>query len=148
MFLWLWLKGAYDVLMRISIPLLLAIVACAVLAVPTAWKLAVTSGKLKKSEAAVVKLDKANSSLKSDLATCNANVDDLSTSLEIQNKAVDALKAESDARTKRAQAAITEAQKQARGFKAKIAKLEAAKPMPDQCVSARNLIIQTLSESR
>jgi chromosome segregation ATPase len=148
MIVWLWLKGLYRILMRISIPLLLAIVACAVLAVPTAWKLAITSGKLRKSEARVARLDDALSGARIELKTCHGNTDRLTTSLEAQNAAVDALKAESDARTARANVAIRRAQEQSRALQGKIARLERTRPSSDVCASARSLIIDTLGEDR
>jgi hypothetical protein len=72
----------------------------------------------------------------------------LTASLEAQNAAVDALKAESDERTRRANAAIRKANDQAKGLRAKIARLERSKPSGDVCESARSLIIDTLREDR
>ena len=145
---WLFVRGIYDLLMRISIPLLLAGLAVAVIALPPTFKWATTAGELKKSERKVEKLGGDLKVAKSDLIACQANVDTLTFSLERQNAAVDQLKADSDARTKRANAAIARAQEQARGYRAKIHRLESAKPSGDVCTSARSLIVETLRADR
>lgn len=87
-------------------------------------------------------------SLKLDVASCHANVDTLTLTLERQNAAVEAIAAESAERTRRAEAAIRTAQEQARGLKTQIARLERAKPSGEVCEAARELIVDTLSEDR
>lgn len=86
--------------------------------------------------------------LKSDMARCNANVDRLTISLEQQNAAVDALKADADERTRRANEAIKQAQRQAAGYRAKIDRIARAQGGPDRCEAARELIVSSLSEDR
>lgn len=83
------------------------------------------------------------------LSRCETSVDDLTRSLEDQNKAVQQLKDESDQRTRRANAAIAEARRQARGLQARVMTLQAKTPASgDLCASARQLIVETLSEDR
>lgn len=86
--------------------------------------------------------------LNDDLGACHTNVDRLTESLEQQNAAVDALREEGEERTRRADAAIRAAQRQAADYKAKADRLARARPGPDMCASARYLIIDSLSEDR
>lgn len=88
------------------------------------------------------------SGLQSDLKLCQVNVDTLTLSLERQNAAVEALAAEADERTRRANDAVREAQEQAKGLRGKIARLERAKPSGDVCEASRVLIVETLGEDR
>lgn len=83
-----------------------------------------------------------------DLKLCNANVGTLTATLEKQNSAVDALKAEADERTKRAREAIARAEQQAAHYRAKADRIAAATPGPDMCASARELIVDSLQEDR
>lgn len=83
-----------------------------------------------------------------DLKLCTANVDTLTATLEKQNSAVDALKAEADERTKRAREAISRAEQQAAHYRAKADRIAAATPGPDMCASARELIVNSLQEDR
>lgn len=145
---WLMLKGVFGALMRVSVPLLLAGLALLAVSGGLIWKWGVADRGWKKAEARAERLDENLQRVGRDLAACQAGIDRLTTSLEAQNAAVDALKAESDERTKRANAAIRRAQEQARGLRARIARLEQSKPSGDVCESARSLIIDTLREDR
>jgi len=148
MIIWLWLKGGYDLLMRISIPLLLALVALVVCLVPPTWKWARAAKQLHDAQRHVAQLDRDLSATKAELVSCHMSTDRLTTALENQNAAVDALKADSDARMARADEAIRRAQEQARRYRDKASRIAAARPTADVCESARGLIISTLAEDR
>lgn len=95
----------------------------------------------KRSAVIIEKLD-------GDLKACRSNVDTLTIALDRQNDAVDSLKADADERTQRAQEAIRRAEQQAAHYRAKADRIAAAKPGPDMCASARQLIIDSLAEDR
>jgi parvulin-like peptidyl-prolyl isomerase len=145
---WLFLRAAYDFLMRVSVPLLVAGIVLLTVSGGLIWKWGIADHGRKVAERKVDALDRANGRLKSDLASCHASVDELTDSLEKQNAAVDLLKSESDARAKRAAAAVRAAQEQARGMQRTISKLQAARPSGDVCTSARSLIVETLGAER
>lgn len=86
--------------------------------------------------------------LRSDLKTCEGNVDRLTGSLEQQNTAIEVLRADADERTRRANEAIREAQRRAAGYRAKIDRIAKYQGGPDRCEAARELIVSTLSEDR
>lgn len=145
---WLFLKGAYDVLMRISVPLLLAGLVLLTVSGGLIWKWGVADHARKRAEARAIRLDGSLAETRTALAACHASVDELTRSLEMQNAAVDALKADSDERTRRASAALKRAQEQTRGLRAQVVRLERARPYGDVCTSARTLIVETLREER
>lgn len=136
------------VLMEFTIPLLVAAVVLFGASGFLIWKWSGEAEGRKSAEALVAVRTDERDKARDDLKTCNANVDTLTDSLERQNAAVDLLKSESDARMKRAAAAVRAAQEQARGMQRTISKLQAARPSGDVCVAAASLIRETLSEER
>lgn len=88
------------------------------------------------------------SGLTGDLAACKATLAQQADALSTQNVAIDRLQTEGEERSRAADAAIRKAQQEARAYKAKAERIARAKPGPDQCASARGLIVDTLSEER
>ena len=142
------IRSVYDLLMRVSVPLLLALTAVAVLAIPPTFKWASTAGKLRKAEAQAAAQNDVLARTRGELTACQGDADRLTAALETQNAAIDAMKAESDARTTRANAAIRRAQEQNRALQGKIVRLERARATDDVCMSAQSLIVETLREDR
>lgn len=145
---WLFLKGVFQALMRVSVPLLLAGIVLMAVSGCLIWKWGVADRAWRKAEAKVARLDDSLQVARRDLAICAGSIDRLTASLEAQNALVDALRAEGDARTRRANAAIRRANEQARGLRARIDRLERARPSGELCESARSLIVEALREDR
>lgn len=150
--LWIFLKSVWSFLYRLTMPVLLALLIVVSIWGAYAFKLAGVAHARKQAERQVIKLraeiEDPRDGWRVKLTRCEASVDELTGSLETQNAAVDQLKADADERTRRANAAIQAARQQASGLKARIARLEQAKPSGDMCVAARDLIVSTLSEDR
>ena len=79
---------------------------------------------------------------------CEANARELADAINAQNAAVDQLKRDSDARAKAAEEGMRRAEAEARKYRDRAARIAARKAGPDQCLSARELIIDSLSEER
>ena len=77
-----------------------------------------------------------------------AQLADMGIKLENANAAVEQLQADAEAREKSAAAQIKAARTEADRFRLKAREIAAAKPTGDQCIAARNLIVETLSEER
>lgn len=86
--------------------------------------------------------------LRDDLKACEADVGRLRGDIDKQNEAIEGLKSDADERTRRANEAIREAQRQAAGYRAKIDRIAKYQGGPDRCEAARELIVSTLSEDR
>lgn len=146
---WTFVKGVFNTLMKISVPLLLAGIVLLVCSGFLIWRWGIADHGRKVAEKQIVSVTGERDKARADLSACHANVDALTVSLEAQNAAVDRLKAEGDERTRRANAAIQKAQAQAKALQGRISRLENAKPASgDLCSSARSLIIDTLEEDR
>jgi len=140
--------GVFDVLMRVSVPLLIAMVAAVAFMLPSTWRWAVVSHRLHVSEAARASLVNTNDQLSVALETLTGNVRTLTASLRNQNAAVGRWKAESEEASRRATQAAREARAQAKRYETRIDRIRAAKPSEDVCASARALVVKTLSEDR
>lgn len=73
---------------------------------------------------------------------------DLEGKLKTSNAAVDQLKADADAREKATAAALKAARTQADRYRLRASQIAAARPTGDQCVAARALVVEVLSEER
>jgi len=145
---WLFLKGIYDFLMRISIPLLLAGLAVAVFSIPPTFKWATTAGELKKSEKRVERLTTSLEQCGADLERANETIAEQDAKIGRQNDEVRKLEIASKTATKRADEAIRKAEEQARVFRNKEARLRAVKPSGDICEAGRDIMFNSLKEDR
>lgn len=93
-------------------------------------------------------IDDPKTGWRAKLSRCEASVDNLTVALERQNAAVSQLEAESEERTRRANAAIAAAQKQVGVYKRRAEIIANAIPSGDLCQSAQSLIVKTLREDR
>lgn len=82
------------------------------------------------------------------LAACEARAESLSGALNLQNEAVARLKATSDAKVKTAQDAARKAQAETQKYRSRVERIAKAKAGPDQCLSAKELIVETLRDDR
>lgn len=140
--------GFWGWLMQARMSVLLALAAVSVVAAGLTWKLVVVDHHRKTAERSVEKLTGALNVCTGNLAQATQDIAQRDAQIETQNRAVAALKADSDARLKRADAAISAARQQARTYKARAERIAAARPSGDVCTSARSLIVETLSEDR
>lgn len=140
--------GFWGWLMQARMSVLLALAAVSIIAVAFTWKLVITDHHRKAAERSVDRLTDELGVCTGNLAQATQDIAQRDALIEGQNRAVAALKAESDARTQRANAAIAAARQQARTYKARAERIAAARPSGDVCTSARSLIVETLSEDR
>jgi septal ring factor EnvC (AmiA/AmiB activator) len=145
---WLFVRSVFRALTGISLPLLLVMALVAAAAVPPTWKWATASRRLSQAQRAIASQGMELGRARRELAVCTASLNDTAGALEAQNAAVDRLRVERMAATRRANAAVATARNQARAFEAKIRRLEAVAPTADVCASARALIVQSLEEDR
>jgi hypothetical protein len=83
-----------------------------------------------------------------DLADCRSTLGQQRDALASQNAAIEQLGLEAQERADAADKAIRQAQQEAKVYRAKAEKIARAKPGPDQCASARGLIVDALSTER
>lgn len=82
---------------------------------------------------------------RADFATCKANTRALTSSLDTQNRAVDALKAESEVRVAASAKATSQARAVAESYRRSAADILKAKPASaDRCEAAKLLIAETV----
>lgn len=140
--------GFWGWLMQARMSVLLALAAISFISVAFTWKLVVVDHHRRAAERSVDKLTDELGVCTGNLAQATQDIADRDAQIDRQNRAVADLKAESDARLERANAAITAARQQARTYRARAERIAAARPSGDVCVAARSLIVETLGEDR
>lgn len=86
--------------------------------------------------------------LRNDVLACKATVAQQSAALKSQNAAVEKLEADNDRITRQAKDAIQRARDEAMAYQRKAERIARARPGPDMCASARELIVDALSTER
>ena len=94
-----------------------------------------------KAQRQLAKAEKARAVAVRDLGTCRTNVETLKGSLDRQNAAVNALKAESDARQRASAKAVKDARAVAESHRRSATAILAAKPEGDDLCKAADLLI-------
>jgi hypothetical protein len=97
--------------------------------------------QLKRDQPVIAKLN-------TDLADCKATLVQQSSAMQAQNAAITQLGVEAQQRADAADAAIRKAQDEARVYRARAAAIAKRRSGPDQCSSAKDLIVEVLSEER
>lgn len=101
------------------------------------------SGRVK-AEHRADKAEKQVAAVKADLTTCRANTSTLKSSLDGQNRAVEAMRAEGEARVAESRKAVSAARSVAESYRREAGRVLAVKAGPDVCRSADDLILSAV----
>lgn len=138
---WLQSRLAYVQLAGAAALFLVATVALSWVLLTTKWELGRTREDLK---ATGEKLDTANRNL----GVCQASRDGLQAAISDQNASIRRMQEEAAQAEKIGAARLAAANKEAARHRSRADALAKAKPGPDQCASARSLIVETLQSER
>jgi septal ring factor EnvC (AmiA/AmiB activator) len=138
---WLQSRVQYAALAGAAAFALVAVMVLGWVLLTTNWTLNRTRGDLRQSRQETAQANQA-------LGTCQANTSNLQAALAEQNTAIQTLKLEAEESEKAGLRRLAEAKQEAARYRTRADQLAKAKPGPDQCVSAQQLIVTTLSGDR